>query len=452
MKALLSALLLLLACSPGVAATSAANQDEPPAEIGRGRIEAARVHAAAEDPVLGEQGLHERRSGRPNDDLEAERGRHRSLQRSFDENAARIEALEGQLEGRLGDLDELFGVARQMAGEAAAAFRGSLVSTQYPGRTERLEDFAQGNEVPTIAELSDLWLALQRELTESGRVAAYRTGVVGPDGSERQTSVTRIGVFTAVAAGAFLHQLPETGRLAELPRQPAPRLRRLARELEQAATGFSPMVVDPSRGSILSRLAQVPSLLERIEQGRLVGYLILGLALVGALVALERFIDLSVVGWRMGRQLRADKPCPHNPLGRILSLYREHEDLDPETLERMIEEVIVKDASRLQRGLAVLKVLTVIAPLLGLLGTVTGLIETFQTITLFGAGDARLMAGGISQALVTTLLGLTVAIPLILIHSGLLAKSRRLVAILEEQSVGLVARRAERSRRHALRA
>jgi biopolymer transport protein ExbB len=114
-----------------------------------------------------------------------------------------------------------------------------------------------------------------------------------------------------------------------------------------------------------------------------------------------------------------------------------------------MDESILKDSSRLTRGLSSLKILAAIAPLLGLLGTVTGLIETFQSITLFGAGDPGLMAGGISQALVTTVLGLTTAIPLILLHSMLASRSRRMVSLLEEQSAGIIALHAEKSERHA---
>ena len=86
------------------------------------------------------------------------------------------------------------------------------------------------------------------------------------------------------------------------------------------------------------------------------------------------------------------------------------------------------------------------ATLLGLLGTVTGMIATFQSITLFGTGDPKLMAGGISQALITTVLGLIAAIPLLLLHNFVATRSKDLVQILEERSAGMVASRAEKGK------
>jgi biopolymer transport protein ExbB len=151
----------------------------------------------------------------------------------------------------------------------------------------------------------------------------------------------------------------------------------------------------------------------------------------------------------MTRQLGSDIPDTANPLGRVLAVYHQNRGIDTETLELKLDEAILKDTPALQRGLVTIRVLAVIAPMLGLLGTVTGLIETFQSITLFGTGDPRLMAGGISQALVTTVLGLGAAIPLILMHSALNTRSKRLLAVLEEQSAGLIARHAERERHHA---
>ena len=132
-----------------------------------------------------------------------------------------------------------------------------------------------------------------------------------------------------------------------------------------------------------------------------------------------------------------------------MAVYHENRGIATETLELKLDEAILKNTPALQRGLVTVRILAVIAPMLGLLGTVTGLIETFQSITLFGTGDPRLMAGGISQALVTTVLGLGAAIPLILMHSALNTRSKRLLAVLEEQSAGLIARHAEQEPHHA---
>ena len=183
-------------------------------------------------------------------------------------------------------------------------------------------------------------------------------------------------------------------------------------------------------------------------QGRLVGYIIIALALIGMLVVLERAWRLSIIGRRIKSQLGNNTPNPDNPLGRVMAVYHNNRGIDTETLELKIDEAILKNIPGLQRGLGTIRILAIVAPMLGLLGTVTGLIETFQSITLFGTGDPRLMAGGISQALVTTVLGLGAAIPLILFHTGLSGKSKRLVGILEEQSAGIIAAHAEQARPH----
>jgi biopolymer transport protein ExbB len=142
--------------------------------------------------------------------------------------------------------------------------------------------------------------------------------------------------------------------------------------------------------------------------------------------------------------LVTDKISTDNPLGRILSVYDDNETIDPESLELKIDEAILREVPQLEKYHSIVKVFAAIAPLLGLLGTVVGMIVTFQALTLFGTGDPKLMAGGISQALVTTMLGLIVAIPLVFLHSILTSWSGTLIEILEEQSAGLIARHAEK--------
>ena len=170
------------------------------------------------------------------------------------------------------------------------------------------------------------------------------------------------------------------------------------------------------------------------------GYIILGLGALGLLLLLERWIYLSVAGRRIARQ-RQDvaNPRPDNPLGRVLQAFEANRQADGETLEIRLDEAVLREAPKLHRGLPMVKLFASTAPMLGLLGTVVGIIETFQAITLFGTGDPKLMAGGISQALITTAMGLSVAVPLVLLHSLMAARSRNLARVLEEQSAGLVA-------------
>ena len=377
--------------------------------------------------------------------LQAEQERSERLRQQFDENEKRLAEAEETLRRRQGDLGELFGVVRQVAGDVAGLLDGSLVAAQFPRRGKELLQLSEEKSLPTIDELERLWYRMLEQMTESGKVVRFQRAVVGADGRERRQEVVRVGVFDLVSEGKFLRFLPETGQVMVLPRQPARRYTEMARALQEAKSGVHPMAVDPSRGAILDVLVQMPTLEERIEQGRLVGYLIIALGGFGLLLALYRMVALGRVSWQVRRQLRhPERPDGKNPLGRVLLAWSAHPDNDLETLERRIDEAIVKEVPRLQRGLSILKILAVMAPLLGLLGTVTGMIQTFQSITLFGTGDPRLMAGGISQALVTTVLGLVTAIPLIFLHALLASRSRALVQVLEEQSAGIIARQAER--------
>lgn len=444
------ALLLALVALPAMAQEAAPRTlDELLEVVKQARVAESRENRAREQRFLRERNERSRLLKQARAELKAEQQRSERLKAAFDANEKKLAELEETLRQRMGSLGELFGVVRQVAGDARATFDNSVVSSQIQGRQAIVEPLARSKELPSIAQLEDLWYVLQQEMTESGKVVTYPARVISADGAEGRRDVTRVGTFTVVSGDRFLRFLGETGELLELPRQPARRYRNLAAEFQQASGGLAPMVVDPSRGSILALLVQAPDLKERVQQGKLVGYVIIAIAVLGLLVVAERYLGLSITWMRIRRQLRSEEPKPNNPLGRILMVYHQNQDMDPETLELRIDEAILHEVPKVQRGLATVKILAVIAPLLGLLGTVTGMIETFQSITLFGTGDPKLMAGGISQALVTTVLGLVTAIPMVLLHSVLAGKSKRIVSVLDEQSAGIIAAHAERDRGHA---
>jgi biopolymer transport protein ExbB len=447
---LITLLLLSWACHAADAPpVDADSLDELLLQVREVRTLTTRVDLEREQRFLSEKETRQQRLKEARTALVAEQSRSDELQLAFDENEKKVIEFEQRLHERSGSLHELAGIYRQVWGDARALLKDSLVSTQLPGRMENLDTLALQQGLPSMQQLEELWFALQQEMTESGKVSSYPAQVVAADGSEQQQNIIRVGSFNVVSAGRFLRYQAATGKLEELPRQPSARYRRMATALEQAGSGSVPMVIDPSRGAVLDLLMQVPNVGERIRQGRLVGYIIIALSLVGILVVLERTWRLTLTGRRIKTQLGSNTPNPGNPLGRVMAVYEDNREIDTETLELKIDEAILKNTPGLQRGLGTIKMLAVIAPMLGLLGTVTGLIETFQSITLFGTGDPRLMAGGISQALITTVLGLSAAIPLILLHTALSGKSRRLLSILEEQSAGIIAAHAEQERPHA---
>ncbi len=376
--------------------------------------------------------------------LAAQEGRTKDLNTKFQEQEQLLTQANADLELKSGSLGELFGTVRQVANESRSVLESSMISVELPERSQFLNAVAERKQIPTIEEIRQVWLSLQQEMTESAKIKQFSQAIITAQGMVEQKQVTRVGPFTAFSDGQFLRYLPETGNLVALGRQPVERLQSVAAEFESADSGvLQSVVVDPTRGAIMALLVQAPDLKERIQQGGWIGYLILILGAVGVLIAIQRFVSLSLTSQRVTKQQKQAVADTKNPLGRILSVYREGLANDIDTLTLKLDEAILREIPKVERGLITLAILAAIAPMLGLLGTVSGMIETFQSITLFGTGDPKLMSGGISQALVTTELGLAVAIPLLLIHSLLSGKSNRLVQIFDEESASLIARNAE---------
>jgi biopolymer transport protein ExbB len=372
------------------------------------------------------------------------------LEAKYNANDLHIIDVTEQLNRRMGSMKELFGVLQQVTGDTKSLLDNSLTSAQFPDRGEFLmglnSKLASDSALPTIEEIEKLWFLLQQEMTESGKVVKFSTKVIAADGKENTEDVVRVGGFNIISNAGYLQYTPETGNLSELSRQPQGRFTKTATALMEAQGGSVVFGVDPTRGQILATYLDRPSLKERVAQGGLVGYVIIGLGIIGLLLSLERLINLSIVSSKVNAQLKSNTPNENNPLGRVLKVAQEQDDKDLETLELKLGEAIFREIPKLTRSLLFIKIISVVAPLLGLLGTVTGMIVTFQAITLFGTGDPKLMAGGISQALVTTVLGLTVAIPVVLLHTLVSGRSKGVLHVLQEQSAGIVATRSGEGR------
>jgi len=372
-------------------------------------------------------------------------------EQTYEENDLLIGELEERLQQRMGALKELFGVLQQVASDAQGQFHVSLTELEHPERSDFLVDFAgrmgQANRLPAISEIERLWFELQRDMTESGHVVTAERSIVNREGLEERVPVTRIGLFNAVSGGRYLQFIPETQRLVEYARQPAARYLTGPKALAAGREGVFPFAVDPVRGQLLEILTQAPNLSERIAQGGAIGYTIIALGIAGVLLAVWRLGVLYRESLVIRRQLQnLGDIRDDNAVGRIIWAAREEENLDVETLELRLGEAVLAEVPRINRHLPLLKIIAAVAPLMGLLGTVTGMIVTFQAITLFGAGDPRLMAGGISQALITTVLGLCVAIPMLLLHNLVQGRARGITELLQQRAISLVAERAEHRR------
>jgi len=389
--------------------------------------------------LLAEARAEQKREEKRSDDLKS----------AYDRLERELAELTTILQERMGNLGELFGIVRQSSGDIQAALNDSMVSAELPDRGVFLSELAQRKALPNVQELRTVWSRMVTEIAESGKVVKFDATVERANGAKENLEVVRVGVFNAVSNGSFLdwNSSKSTVNLIELARQPNARFQSMAKSLQSAAPGeVVAMAVDFTRGQILRAVVQSKTPIERVkEDGGPVGYVIIGVGLFGLLLCFWKAFVLYSTGGRIGRQLKNETANKGNPLGRVMSVYTDNPDIDIETLELKLDEAILRESAPLETGLSFIKVLYVVAPLLGLLGTVVGMIATFQMITLFGTGDPRMMAGGISTALVTTVLGLVVAIPLTLLHAFLQGKSKALIQVLEEQAAGIIARLAERN-------
>ncbi|WP_438957420.1 MotA/TolQ/ExbB proton channel family protein [Porticoccus sp.] len=450
LQSLLLGFALLLPASGAVQAEDAASLDELLTLIKNARLSESREQSEREAAFRRARSERAELLKQAKAELAAEERRSETLEKTFAENEIKVAALREQLQTRLGSLREMFGHLTAAAGDTRTTLNNSLVSAQYPDRTDFLDDMIErmsGNtRLPSLDDIEQLWYEINREMIEGGRVVSFPATVVTAEGERVQQQVVRVGLFNLLSNGAYLHYPSGTGMITELPRQPGRDYRKAAQTLQAAKEGFTRTGIDPtgpSGGTLLSALMDSPGWLERWHQGGWIGYLITALGVIALLLAGWRFAVLSIISRRVTAQLNNPSADLNNPLGRVLKVGEDHRGADAESLELKLHEQVLKERPTIESGLGLLKIIAMVAPLMGLLGTVTGMIVTFQAITLFGTGDPKTMAGGISAALVTTVLGLCVAIPTVLLHALINSPAQRVLHILEEQSAGIVAEQTE---------
>lgn len=443
-KSVLTAGSLALMAST-VQAQSAATLDQLLDEVKKNRVSEARINSQREAEFQSARADKQALLRKAQSDLRAERARGDRLAKSFADNEVKLTEKTAELDQATGDLGEMFGVVRQAAAEAYGRISTSIVSAEFPGRAaflQRMSEEAKG--LPNIKELEDMWFALQTEMTESGKVSRFQTEVVLLDGGTAQQDVVRVGTFNLVGDQGYLEYDTLNEQVQPLGRQPDAFQADSATNLLSSTSGVQPFYVDPSRGVILGLLKGKATMSERYHAGGVVGYVITAMLALGLLIGLYKVITLTLVSGKIRSQLNnTANPSDSNPLGRILKVYHDNKTADAENLELKLDEAILRELPRIESGINIIKIFAAIAPLLGLLGTVLGMIATFQQITLFGTGDPRLMAGSISMALVTTAQGIIAALPLILTHSIVAGRSKSIIHILDEQTAGIVASHAE---------
>ena len=373
--------------------------------------------------------------------LKKEEVRSVRLTDEYESNDKKLSELEEQLTLKLGSFGELFGIVRQTAGESKGQFMLSLTNIEFPERIEFLGDLAERKslDLPTTEELERLWYEILNELNQSGKVKSYNTDILSKSGELVNEDVLRIGVFNSVSNGNYLNLVSEQNSLEFLAKQPDGSIKRAAKRLQNKDVSYREVFIDPTRGSLLTKLIDRAGFFERINQGGFVGYIILIILALGSVMGIIQFQFLYKESKSIENELQSGDFSNDSILGKLHNIFSSHAGDNPEELEAQLEDVLAKATPPLEKNLSIIKLLAAVAPLLGLLGTVVGMIETFQAITLFGTGDPKLMAGGISQALVTTMLGLIAAVPLLFIHNLLDSRSRSISQIYEEQAIGYVA-------------
>jgi biopolymer transport protein ExbB len=452
MKSLRLIPMVILLCAPlgisGAALAAAASLDDLLEQTRTVREREAALNQQREATFLAERNKQAAMMAQARAELAEQQRRSSSLSATFDANEKRLADMQGQLEARAGNLGEMFGVVRQVANDFSSVVGNSIISSQYPGRAAFVTKLAQSRNLPSIGDLERFWFELQREMTETGKVASFRTKVVSPDGKQVDATVTRVGPFTATTGGDYLNYLPGQEQLAIMARQPGSKFQGPAKDVERAKAGYERGMIDPTRGVLLSIYAQRPTIIERIERGEIVGYVIILVGIAGFALGAYQLFYLATVRGKVRNQLKfPNDPGLDNPLGRVLNTFKgvdtEKLDQSTEVVELRISEAVLREVPVLERFQSFLKLAVAAGPLLGLIGTVIGMILTFQSITESGSSDPKLMATGISQAMIATVLGLSIAIPLLFMNAWLSSISKSIVQVLDEQSAGLLAERIE---------
>lgn len=365
------------------------------------------------------------------------------LTQTFSDNENKLARLEEKLRLETGSLGELFGVVRQNAKELGAELSSTVNSVDRAEHTATVDQIIDAKSLPSMPQLSGLWMSMVEQIQASSELSKSQIAFINGEGNTNKVDAYRLGSIGLVTEQGYVSWNTQREDAIAYLKQPqnGPTLA----SLSSLANGeVSNVVVDPSRGFMLEQLALTPSLTDRLQAGGVVGKVILGLLAIGLIIALVRGVSLAIARQKIRAQLKNPEQAGDNPLGRVLAVYNKEQNQTVEALELRLLEAVVDEQTHLEKGLSMLKLLAALAPMLGLLGTVTGMIETFQVITQFGNGDPKVMAGGISMALVTTVLGLVAAMPLLLAHNILSTQAENIRNILEKQGIGLVAEQAEK--------
>lgn len=361
--------------------------------------------------------------------LANEKARNKRLEKQFEDNEKTLTDLEEKLQIKIGVLGELFGVTRQFAGELAASSENSVVFYEFPNRLEALKEISK-IKVHNLEELEQLWIAYFDEIVAGGEIKKIDTIITEPDGESFDGQVIRYGLFSASYNNKFVTPASSLNSFKLLAKQPESNITRSLKK-HARADDYKDVAIDPTRGFLLSLYLDKPGWFQRIAQGKLIGFIIMFIGLIGTAFSIFKIYKLR----------EYSEEVKDESSGVISEMTKSLKSGDSkDSKENIIDEIIINYTGTLEWGNNWIKFFAAVAPLLGLLGTVIGMIETFQAITLFGTGDPKQMAGGISQALVTTMLGLIVAAPLLGMYTYISERTNSILQIIEEKASYLLSK------------
>ena len=379
-----------------------------------------------------------------------------AIQAHIEEKKKEAEQLQSALAETRTVNRELSGFIRSNAKDLESMLIQSLQSALDPDRHTFLAPLINQEKFPSMADIHQMVTLLFSEIQASGEVRLTRGMIVDRHGKERMADLLILGNFTAMyfldGETGFLLYSDQSRRFFALSRLPDIGMQKNIQAYMNKETDN--VAMDISRGGALRQLTHRLSLWEQIPKGGPIVWplvAILGLAL---LILLERIFFLlrkrmnadtfmlkiqALVNGNQWEECQALLESKRKKLiPKVLLTALEFKDQERVDMENALQEAILGEIPRIERFLSTLGMLAAIAPLLGLLGTVTGMINTFHVITYYGTGDPRMMSGGISEALVTTMLGLSVAIPIMLFHTLLSRRVETEISKMEEKAVSFV--------------
>ncbi len=369
--------------------------------------------------------------------------------------AAERDRLKHEITTRLASKEELDNIFVDHIRNFLGLLEQSPSSSLRQERLKDLKTYLGSKRVFNLKDMTGLFDMYFDDIKDSSRILRYTGKVLDRGGEEKDADIISFGhmgaLFTTAKNNGFLTFSPSSKRLL-MSGDPGFFTSRAITSFYEGKQNIAP--IDISGGAAINQLARKETLEDRLKSG---GVLVIPILLVGVfaiIITLERIFFLSrvrsntdelmtkvtalVFQGDFEKALATTTPHENKPTGKVLMAGLIHKNLSQEVIESAMSEAILTQIPKLERFIGTLKVLAAVAPLLGLLGTVTGMINTFQVITTHGTGDPRLMAGGISEAMVTTQVGLAVAIPIMMAASFLSSRVKNIGRDMEEKGSALM--------------